>query len=238
MDGLHLSSMSRAVRIAIAVAICVVGMTAAATLAVAAPSTGRSSGTIEIDARSGDNGHGNDPHVTCTFKVKFYNFDTNERVNIIFTAQPPTGHGQVLLRLDNVLVSRDPAGGKRRDPDETLSFSINMLNLTGLTAHRNQGYHVKLTIQRLGKHGGAKHKVFWIRPCPPPSPSPSCPSPTVSSTLTSPRSAWDWSTWWMSRSARTSGWNTTGWGSAMDTAGSRRPCAWRRRAYRAAGRSA
>ena len=212
MDGLHLSSMSRAVRIAIAVAICVVGMTAAATLAVAAPSTGRSSGTIEIDARSGDNGHGNDPHVTCTFKVKFYNFDTNERVNIIFTAQPPTGHGQVLLRLDNVLVSRDPAGGKRRDPDETLSFSINMLNLTGLTAHRNQGYHVKLTVQRLGRHGGAKHKVFWIKPCPSPSPSPSCSSPTFSPSVTSTRSTSPTQTWGMSMLTRPSGLDTTGWG--------------------------
>src|SRR3712207_1063591 len=101
MLGFHLSSLSRPLRIAIAFGACAtVGMTSAMTFAVAS-SGGHADGirTVRIDAfRSG---YRHQPRVDCHFKVKFYNFREDERANLIFRLQPPTGRGQVLLRLRN-----------------------------------------------------------------------------------------------------------------------------------------
>ena len=150
-------------------------------------------GTVKIDAVPFDPEIHNEPHVTCDFRVKFFDFDENEHGNIVFTAQPPSGQDKVLLRLDNQLLSNDKASGGNPDPDEIYTFSANDLDLTGLTLHPKQGYHVKLTIERIGAPGAGKHKVFWLQPCqssttPPPPPSvtncspstpPSCTPPTA-----------------------------------------------------------
>jgi hypothetical protein len=41
------------------------------------------------------------------------------------------------------------------------------LDFTGVTAHPQQGYHVKVTIRADGSQGAdTKHKVFWVQPCP------------------------------------------------------------------------
>jgi LPXTG-motif cell wall-anchored protein len=36
-----------------------------------------------------------------------------------------------------------------------------------LKLHAKQGYHIKLTVERIGAPGAGKHKVFWLQPCQP-----------------------------------------------------------------------
>src|SRR5262245_34926268 len=134
-----------------------------ATPAVADPPGGN--GTVKIDGVPLDNGIDNEPHVGCQFEVDFFDFDQGERVNIVFTVQSPTGSGTELLRRNNVLVSTDPAGGGKPDPDATFEFSANDLGLSAFTPQPKQGYHVKLTVERISAPGAGKHKVFWVQPC-------------------------------------------------------------------------
>jgi LPXTG-motif cell wall-anchored protein len=137
-------------------------------------------GTVKIDGVPLDDGIDNEPHVTCDFEVDFFNFDEGERANIVFTVHPPTGSDTELLRRDNVLVSDDPASGGKPDPDKTFAFSATQLGLDAYDPHPQQGFHVKLTVERIGAPGAGKHKVFWIEPCKgeassPPPPPPSTP---------------------------------------------------------------
>ncbi|AEV84332.1 hypothetical protein ACWT_3309 [Actinoplanes sp. SE50] len=141
-------------------------------LALTAPAwAGRSkdpagaNGTVKIDAVPFDPKISNNPHVTCEFRVKFFNFDTNEHGNIVFTAQPPSGKGTELLRQNNVLLSDDAAKGGAPDPDEIYTYSAGDLKLDGLKLQPKQGYHIKLTVERIGAPGAGKHKVFWLQPC-------------------------------------------------------------------------
>jgi hypothetical protein len=131
-------------------------------------------GTIKIHQSDNDQGTENQPHVTCTFTVQFFGFDTNEQGRLVFTAHPPTGDG-VLLDSGTVTISTDAAGGGPNDPDAALTFSLNDFNLDDISPHPIQGFHVKLTVTTTG--GATKHKVFWVKPCASPSPSS---SPTVS----------------------------------------------------------
>ena len=175
-------------RLAIGAAICGVGVLVAASIA-AAPANGDppgANGTVKIDGLAFDNGIDNEPHVTCEFEVDFFNFDDDELANIVFTVQPPTGQEAELLRMNNALVSNDPAGGGNPDPDEIFPFSATQLGLDAFTPHPQQGFHVKLTIERIGAPGAGKHKVFWIEPCVVPTPSPSTPSPSPSTPSPSP----------------------------------------------------
>jgi LPXTG-motif cell wall-anchored protein len=135
-----------------------------AVLTAAADPSG-ANGTVKIDGLAFDDGIDNEPHVTCSFEADFFNFDNDERVNVVFTAQPPTGPGTELLRQNNVLVSDDPAGGGKPDPDNTFTFSVTQLGLGAYEPQPQQGYHVKLTVERIGAPGAGKHKVFWIKPC-------------------------------------------------------------------------
>lgn len=122
-------------------------------------------GTVKLDGLDTDATPGNEPQVTCGFAVEFANFDEGERVNIVFTAQAPTRADVPLLRRDNVLIGRDAAGGARPDPDEVLRFSAGDLDLSAVTPHPQQGYHVKLSVERIGAPAAGRHKVFWLRPC-------------------------------------------------------------------------
>jgi LPXTG-motif cell wall-anchored protein len=122
-------------------------------------------GTVKIDDVPADDSISNEPHVGCDFAVKFFNFDNGQHANIVFTVHPPTGSGTALLRRDNVLVSKDPAGGGKPDPDEVFTYSASQLGLAAYTPHPKQGYHVKLTVEIVGAPGAGKHKVFWVGPC-------------------------------------------------------------------------
>ena len=134
-------------------------------------------GTIKVDGVPFDDSHGNEPHVTCDFRVAFWGFDEGQRGDLTITGQAPSGSGVVSNRTD-LLISDDAAGGGN-DPDATVVYGQDDLDLSGLEAHPKQGYHVKITFST-DTPGGVKHKVIWLQPCATPTQSP---TPEVSATV-------------------------------------------------------
>ncbi|SDY45213.1 LPXTG-motif cell wall anchor domain-containing protein [Micromonospora pattaloongensis] len=125
-------------------------------------------GTVKIDGFPYDDANNNEPHVTCEFRVEFFNFDAGERADLILEAQPPSGDFVEVARLNDQLVSDDDAtgGSVRRDPDAYFQFSANDLDLGKATPHPKQGYHLRLTVDRKNHpEWTEKHKVFWLQPC-------------------------------------------------------------------------
>jgi LPXTG-motif cell wall-anchored protein len=126
-------------------------------------------GTVKIDGAPYQHHNNNEPHVTCEFRVEFFDFDKDERATMIFTAQPPSSADfHEVGRLENQLVSNDAASGGsvKRDEDAYFQFTAGDLDLTDADLHRNQGYHIKLTIDRKNHpEWTEKHKVFWLEPC-------------------------------------------------------------------------
>jgi hypothetical protein len=120
-------------------------------------------GTFKVDGLAYDDGLGNEPHVSCGFRLKFYGFDEGQTGDITIDGQAPSGSGVVSERT-GVLLSDDAAGGGPNDVDAVVEYTLDDLDLSGLTAHPQQGYHVKVTLST-DTPGGVKHKVFWIEPC-------------------------------------------------------------------------
>jgi hypothetical protein len=119
-------------------------------------------GTFKVDGVPYDDGKGNEPHVSCGFRLKFYGFDAGQTGDITIAGQAPSGSGLVSSRT-GVLISDDAAGGGN-DLDAVVPYTAADLDLTGLTAHPKQGYHLKVTLST-DTPGGVKHKVFWYEPC-------------------------------------------------------------------------
>lgn len=119
-------------------------------------------GTMKVDGLPFDDGKGNEPHVTCGFRLKFYGFDDGQTGDITIMGHSPSGSGLVSRRTD-VVVSDDDAGGGN-DLDALVEYTAADLDLAGLTAHPQQGYHLKATLTT-DTPGGVKHKVFWFEPC-------------------------------------------------------------------------
>lgn len=122
-------------------------------------------GTTKVDGFTFDDGLGNEPHVTCGFRLELYGFDEGQTGDITIAGQAPSGSGVVSERT-GVLLSDDAAGGGPHDADAVVEYTMDDLDLTGLTPHPEQGYHVKVTLST-GTPGGVKHKVFWIESCAP-----------------------------------------------------------------------
>ena len=120
-------------------------------------------GTFKVDGLPYDDGLGNEPHVSCGFRLKFYGFDEGQTGDITINGHAPSGSGLVSHKA-GVLISDDAAGGGPNDPDAVVEYTLDDLDLSGLTAHPQQGYHVKVTLST-DTPGGVKHKVFWIEPC-------------------------------------------------------------------------
>jgi hypothetical protein len=138
-------------------------------------------GTIKVDGAPDSSGNANEPHVGCDFRIKFAHFDDGQTADIAIVGQAPSGSGTVNTRKD-VLVGGDNAYTR---------YTMDDLDLSGLTAHPKQGYHLKINLTT-DTPGGVKHKVFWLN-CPQASPSPTVvptetasetPSATVSATET------------------------------------------------------
>jgi hypothetical protein len=147
------------------------GLTMAAlavSLAIAAPVSAApgNNGTIKIDGVEFDDHPNNQPHVGCTFQVDFYGFDEGDLfAEVIFEAKAPSGSG--VLLTDSVFIGEDDAsgGGSVAGLDASAEYT---LDVTGLTEHPRQGYHVKLTIHAEGSRGAdTKHKTFWVTGCEP-----------------------------------------------------------------------
>jgi hypothetical protein len=108
----------------------------------------------------------NHPHVSCTFKVEFYNYDmNNSHATVNFDLQAPTATNSHSLSVKsgnlNPFIGGDVAGGGNDlDARETYKLQFNG------QPHDNQGYHVKLTVSAPGSTGSdKKYKVFWVQPC-------------------------------------------------------------------------
>jgi hypothetical protein len=139
-------------------------------------------GTVKI-AEHGDIDSipNNTPHVGCTFTVEWYGFD--EGPDIVSTVSfaehaPTTGVGMTVSGPGQVFVGGDPATGAGT-PTGFDGRQVYTLSFTG-APHPQQGYHVKLTIHTPGSIGNdTKSKVFWVRGCTPPTPTPTTPPPTT-----------------------------------------------------------
>lgn len=118
-------------------------------------------GTFKVDGLPYSDGMANEPHVACGFRLKLFGFDEGQVGDVTIMGHAPSGSGLV-ASLSDVTFSDDAAGGGPNDPDATFEFTAADLNLAGLTAHPNQGYHLKVT---LSSDEGVKHKVFWFEPC-------------------------------------------------------------------------
>lgn len=138
-----------------------------ASLATAAGNPSGNNGFIKVNEEVvPDSTPNNDPHVGCSFKVEFYNYDKNPnyRAQVSFALHNPTAGANYSMKVagdQNPFIGEDVAGGGN-DLDAVKSYK---LSFTG-TPHAKQGYHVKLTIHADGSRGAdVKHKVFWVQPC-------------------------------------------------------------------------
>lgn len=127
-------------------------------------------GTVKIDAVPFDDHKDNEPHVSCTFQVDFYNYDQGDLwADVSFDLQAPTGSGHLAATPERVFIGEDPAGGQDGGDDLDASQTYDLTSAlagSGAQPHPKQGYHVKLTIHADGSQGAdVKHKVFWIEPC-------------------------------------------------------------------------
>lgn len=142
----------------------------AASLAMAGPTSAApagNNGTVKIDGDPFDAHPNNEPHVGCTFQVDFYGFDEGLDLyaHVTFEAQPPSGRGVILE--DDVWIGEDDAsgGGSEAGLDASETYT---LDVSGLTEHPNQGYHIRLTVHADGAKGAdTKHKTFWVTGCDP-----------------------------------------------------------------------
>lgn len=170
----------------VALGAAAVGLSGAALATPPADPPGNN-GTVKVDGVAFDTNSDNEPHVGCTFQIDWYGFDKSADYfsTVTFEAQAPTklpGQDQVLY-TDSVFVGEDDAsgGGSPEGLDAEKSYT---LDVSALTPHPEQGYHVKLTIETPSSNGAVtKYKVFWIDGCE--TPTPTTTSPTTTTTTPS-----------------------------------------------------
>jgi hypothetical protein len=145
-------------------------------LAVAAPVAANNplgnNGTVKIDGVEWDIHPNNEPHVGCTFEVDFYGFDAGVgNAEVIFEAHSPTGSGILDTRLVDIGHDDNSGGGSEAGWDAKVEVNLTEA-LGAYPIHPQQGYHVKMTVHAPGSQGAdTKHKVFWVGPCDPGTPT-------------------------------------------------------------------
>lgn len=101
----------------------------------------------------------------CAFAIHFFGFDQGAHTGTAtFELQPPTGDS--VLLVDSTFIGEDQAGGGT-DLDGTLYEDLSgAIADSGVTAHPNQGFHIRLTVDAEGSIGAdTKHKTFWVTDC-------------------------------------------------------------------------
>jgi len=125
-------------------------------------------GTIKLDGIPFDDHPDNEPHVGCLFQLDFYGFDAGDLfADVQFDSIPPTGNGQLLT--DRVFIGEDDnsGGGSEAGLDAARTYDLTTA-LSGVLAHPQQGFHIKVTVHADGSQGAdTKYKVFWVDRCPP-----------------------------------------------------------------------
>ena len=120
-------------------------------------------GTVKIqEVDANDEIPDNDPHVGCKFKIEFRGFDEGDlHATWKLDAHAPTGSGTLLN--GSVFIGEDAAGGAN-DLDATVIVDLATADLSKLTPHPIQGYHIKLEVHAEGSIGAdTKFKVFWAK---------------------------------------------------------------------------
>lgn len=119
-------------------------------------------GTVKVNDLDMD-GHGNDPHVSCVFDIKWYGFDEGtQTADVTFTIQSLT-HG--LLLLTDTFDFQGTGPGDQLDATKSYDLSD---PLAALTPQNHQGFHVRLEVDTTGSQGAdKKFKVFWVSCAPP-----------------------------------------------------------------------
>jgi hypothetical protein len=140
-----------------------------ATQATAAKAPLGNNGTIKIDQTvlvdQGKVDHANHPHVDCSFALSFFGYDTGTQTAVVmFTAQPPSGTSVVVPTVGPssfTFTGKGPGGSL----DASKAYE---LDVAGLKADAQQGYHIKVEVEVSGSQGSDdKYKVFWYEPCTP-----------------------------------------------------------------------
>ncbi|MBI3649004.1 MAG: hypothetical protein HY240_09690 [Actinobacteria bacterium] len=123
-------------------------------------------GTVKIEGTTIDSIPDNAPHQGCIFTIEFRGYDEGDLyATYSLDAQPPSGSG-VNVTSGSTFIGEDPAGGAN-DLDSTVTIDLSNYDLSGLIAHPQQGFHLKLTVHARGSIGAdVKHKVFWVTGCP------------------------------------------------------------------------
>ena len=161
--------------------------TAAKLPAVGAPPG--NNGTIKINNIPLDGEPGNDPHVSCPFRLSLINFDHGAGISnsatVVFAAQPPSGQGTVLPPSQGASSFTFPG------PNFSDTYTFASTTLQPLFLQPNQGYHIKVSVsvttsglktpgkQTTHSKVTKKFKVFWLM-CGATSPSP---TPTESQSV-------------------------------------------------------
>jgi hypothetical protein len=142
----------------------------------------RNSGTVKIDetplAPVGQKDIANHPHVSCEFTISFWGFDEGTHATDVgFTAQPPSGYGQAVPALlsPTVFTFTGKEPGSSLDTQKTYK-----LDVTGLKANPQQGFHIKVETNLLGNTELDKYKVFWYEPCGVPTTTTTSPTTDIS----------------------------------------------------------
>src|SRR6266571_3431520 len=133
-------------------------------------------GFVKVDDQPLDSIPNNVPHVGCTFRIDFYNYDQGDLTGqAAFFALPPTGRG--FLAGGTTFIGADPAGGGN-DFDGSITVDLSSA-LANFTPQPQQGFHVFLIVHAPGSIGAdVKHKAFWVSGCAaPPGPPPTTPPP-------------------------------------------------------------
>src|SRR5262249_19028304 len=93
------TSVLKRTRLGLAATAVVAGVISAAAMASAAPSGGLpgATGTIDIHQTDTDDGTANQPQFACTFTAQFFGFAQGEQARLVFTAESPTGDGELLV---------------------------------------------------------------------------------------------------------------------------------------------
>ena len=172
------------------------GPATAAKLPAAAAPPGNN-GTIKINDIPFEGEPGNQPHVSCPFRLSLIGFDHGAGITnsatVVFDAQPPSGHS-VLPPSEGASSFTFPG------PNFNDVYSFAPETLAPLFLEPNQGYHIKVTVSVTTaglKTPGVKttrskvtkkFKVFWLQ-CAAISPSPTptqtgSVSPTPTTTVT------------------------------------------------------
>ena len=125
-------------------------------------------GTFKVDGPVLDTSHGNEPHVSCEFRLNFFGYDAGQLADISVTAIAPT-RGATTRVSGLQLISSNPAKGGLYGGSYPATGTWSAVDL-GLDPTQRQ--HVRVSVTSFNPDGsdvpgGAKSKVFWLEPCAP-----------------------------------------------------------------------